>query len=1034
MGYKHFITLFLCLCQNLIDGPAAQVSSRFLKELTIEEGLSSNKINDIVQDDEGFLWIATNDGLNLYDGTEVLQFYHQDKINSIAHNYVHCLKKLPGNKIAIGTSAGLSFYDRGRGKFQNFYYRQNNALDEFNNIIVAMELDVKGNLWAASRNCVFVFDPQLQLKKIIHSSYTEADAEKQRLRFADRFLPLTDGNMLLYLYNGWYICTLPEFKIEKLAHSTYSRQLGFLNEMIYRSQKRSVPYVPSANVFKVFSQYFLCMSSGTDSLFLINERGLKICSYQFPYNKYPFVSWSQKVVAMDLSRLLFLFHNYGLVEISIRWENNKPLIKSLSPLLFESFEYHAALQDHDGNWWLMTANDGLQEIASDKSLFKTDALVDRSSSKPVSFEMVSLNRYKNHLWLSTYGDGFFKKDLVSGKQQQFRLTDRANDPWQNFIWNVRQVSDDTLWLGTQAGMYWYCLSKNTFGRLRAQNGKPSVLDSVPVTTQFVDSRGWVWMGLGKGKGLCSFDPGKRSFRYYPGNASNGYPLRYPTSIAEDKKGDLWFTNDASARIVRWDRESQQFDIVSLPHEVQGKVGDLKGIWCEGDSIIWLGTVASGLIKYNLFSRSVVIYGREKGIGDSYVASIFQDSLKRLWLVTNGGLSCFDQQTGSFINYMAKNGLPVKYPTAAFFYDSVDKRLYTGGAGSFFCFDPEMMNPPQPPRKTIITSLEVNGKLYHFSGKVVKLKSAENNISIHYTAVDLTSGADTKYAYKLIGEDTGWVMADRQRQINFSRLAPGDYLFMVRASGNNENWNTEAASLRFSIRKPFSQTFVFYGLIALVMGSAFYGLYRFRLAQLARTEQIRSEISKNLHDEVGSTLTNISLSSLLAQKQINNEASVSRLLERIYQDSQTVSETMREIVWSINPEIDTLGEALPRMLHYASEILESKNIELEAEISPGIDDVKLSMQRRRDLYLIFKETINNLAKHSNATKAKVAFHIEKDMLTMTISDNGSGFDKSMPQLNYGLKNMKARAQSHSWQLLIQSEPGAGTTLTLRAAVA
>ncbi len=1025
--------LFLCLCQGLIHKADAQETTHFLKELTIEEGLSSNKINDIVQDDDGFLWIATNDGLNRYDGTEVVQFYHQDRINSIAHNYVYCLKKLNNNQLAIGTEAGLSFYDLEKGKFQNFYYSQDNALDEFNNIIVAMEIDANGNLWAASKNCVFVFDRELKLKKIIHSSFTEEDAARQRIRFAEKFFPLSDGNMLLYLYNKWYVCSLPAFKIETLEHSYYREQLGFLNEMIRRSQNKNVQYVPPANAFKIFRKYFLCLASGIDSLYFLNEKGSRLGSYYFPYNKYPFVSWSQQVVEMDSSRLLFLFHNYGLVEISIRWLKDHPSIAGMSSLLFETFEYHSALQDHDGNWWLMTANDGLQEISSDKSHFKTDALINHNS-KPVTLELVSINRYRNNLWAATYGEGFFRKDLVTGKIEQFRLFDRGNDPWQNFIWNVRQLNDDTLWLGTQAGMYWYCLSKNKYGRLGPLKAKPPALDSVPVTTQYTDSYGLVWIGLGKGRGLCSFDPKNRSFSYFPGNTLNGYPLRYPTTVAEDINGNLWFTNDASTKLVQWNRKTSKFEILALPIDVQKRISDLKGLWCESDSILWLGTVASGLVRFNYKNGTAFIYGREKGISDSYVGSIYQDSLRRLWLVTNGGLSCFDQQQGSFVNYRVRNGLPVKYPTSSFFYDNLDKRLYTGGSGAFFCFDPGMMNPPQPPKKTIITSMDVNGKFYPFSDKMVQLKPDQNNISIHYTAVDLTNGADTKYSYKLIGEDTAWMMADRQRQINFSRLAPGDYLFMVRASGNHENLNAETAMLKFAIQKPFSQTFLFYGLIALIMGGAFYGLYRFRLAELARSEQIRTEISRNLHDEVGSTLTNISLSSLLAQKQISNETSVSRLLERIYQDSQTVSETMREIVWSINPEIDTLGEALPRMLHYASEVLEAKNIELQAVINTGIDDVKLSMQKRRDLYLIFKETINNLAKHSNASLAKVELGVKNNWLTMIISDNGSGFDQSLPLLNNGLKNMKSRAQSHRWQLFIQSAPGNGTILTLKAAVA
>src|SRR4051812_17671627 len=122
MGYKNILTLFILLCPAFAGNLLAQVKPHLLKKITVEEGLSSNTINDIVQDDDGFLWIATSNGLNRYDGTEIVQYYQHDSINSIADNYIFCLKKLPGKRIAIGTKSGLSFYDCETGHFSNFYY------------------------------------------------------------------------------------------------------------------------------------------------------------------------------------------------------------------------------------------------------------------------------------------------------------------------------------------------------------------------------------------------------------------------------------------------------------------------------------------------------------------------------------------------------------------------------------------------------------------------------------------------------------------------------------------------------------------------------------------------------------------------------------------------------------------------------------------------------------------------------------------------------------------------------------------------
>jgi signal transduction histidine kinase len=224
------------------------------------------------------------------------------------------------------------------------------------------------------------------------------------------------------------------------------------------------------------------------------------------------------------------------------------------------------------------------------------------------------------------------------------------------------------------------------------------------------------------------------------------------------------------------------------------------------------------------------------------------------------------------------------------------------------------------------------------------------------------------------------------------------------------------------------------LLLLTLGGVVYLLYSYRQKQLSRTQQIRSEISRNLHDEVGANLTNISLSSLRARQQLNNTKEVGQLLESIYQDSQTVSEAMRDIVWSIDPAIDTLGDALPRMLHYATRLLEANKIELHAEIPSAVEDIKLSMKQRRDVYLIFKEGVNNMAKHSNATQAFIRFTSASNTLIMTISDNGSGFDAGVIRGSNGLRNMRERSRDHGWQLKIESGAGIGTTITLHAGIA
>lgn len=1026
---------FFFLCLSFFAEMKARELPQFIENLTTREGLSNNDINAIAQDEKGFLWIGTANGLNRFDGTEVVQYFHRDSSNSIPDNYIFCLKALPGNFLAVGTRLGLSFYNGNNGVFQHFYYKQRDGLDEHNNTVTLIESDIYGNLWVGSRTCIYVFDPQRKFRKVFHSPFTETDAQKRRLRFVEKILPLGNGKVLLALYDGWYTCSADAEGLTKTGSLSSAGQFDFVQKSsAYRNLPDSNERFPSSNLFKVLNKYFLRIQPGIDSLILLDEQGSYVSSSYFPYSRFPYVSWSQQVFTMDSARIVFLFHNFGLSTIPVTWVNGRPVIHQASDLQFQSDEYSCALSDREGNWWLATTRQGLRKVSPRRQIFKNYTLIDQHSGKPVIYEVSSINRIDNALWVATYGKGLFEIDLKSGKQFQ-HLFSINNDIWANHLWNIRHAAPDTLWIGTQAGMLWYNIAKGKYGRCSAYSSRPVCFDSAPITTQFIDSRGLIWIGLGQGNGLCVFDNEKKKFTHFRANSPGGYPLRYPTDITEDKSGNLWFISDASLTLVKWHRASQQFQSIPIQAKHNTKISDLKSIYVENDSLLWVGTSSSGLLRLDLPKNEIKIYGYNEGLPGSQVNSIYMDQSKKLWLATNNGLSCFDPGTSAFINYSDKDGLSVNNPAASFYYDSNNEIIYGGGPGAVFHFDPEMLNMRAPSNTPVITAMLVNGKPYiPLPGNPIELSARQNDIALHFTAIDLTNGPQTRYAYKMTGEGEDWVELGTQRQIHFSRLSAGHYTFLVRSKNNWGKWSSGEAAVAFYIKPPFTQTVWFYGAALLLIALIFYGLYRFRLKQFIRTEEIRSEISRNLHDEVGSILTDISFSSLLAQKQFQGNAPARALLDRIYNDSQMVSQAMREIVWSINPQIDTLGDALPRMLQYSSALLEAAGIELDVETDNEIEDIKLNMQRRRDLYLIFKEAVSNLAKHSGATRAAVSFRLKGKMLIMTIEDDGSGFDMTAQLMNNGIRNMQERATKNDWQLSLQSQRDKGTVLELKLSIA
>jgi ligand-binding sensor domain-containing protein/two-component sensor histidine kinase len=1018
MTKSRIIVLGLLTLFFFPNASIAQGIPHFVEKLTINEGLSSNIISDLVQDDNGFLWIATPDGLDRFDGTETVHFMHGPDTNSLPHSYINCLLKLPGNELAIGTSAGVSFFNTTAGAFRNFYSHHQPALDLYNNTITQLIADARGNCWAASRACIYIFNARHQLKKIIPSPFTESNAARERLSFVEKMIPFSNGDVLLYLHTGWALYSSATDSLIRYRYPPPHLPVG------------DAAVFPPGRVFPIFSRHLVTIPPGKDSLLIYDEQGRKESSCFFPYNKYPFISWSQQLVAIDSSRLLLLLHNYGLLIIPLTWNSGAPRLTTLSPLLFEESEYQTALRDHQGDWWLATTKEGLQKISPSRQYFTGTSLIDRQTQRPTRYEVMSCKRLGGTLWVCTYGDGFFEIDLATGRQTQHKLTGTGDDTWSNFVWNISPQNKDTLFLGTQKGLFWYRTGTGTSGRLAGYAGKPSALDTVAITTQYLDSHGLLWMGLGKGKGCCIYDQRTHHFTWYPGNTADGYPLRYPTDVTEDANDDLWFTNDASTILVHWDRKTGHFTKVSLPASNPKRTGPLRGICCQADTVLWLGDITGGLLRFDPRNKTVLHYDREHGLSNCHITDIRKDGLQRLWMVTEGGLVCFDPRSETFSNYTQKDGLPVTYPTGNFFFDTAGKRMYAGGHGAWFYFDPANISPGQTAKKIFITAMMVNGTPRHPDGdKSLVFHSQQNDISIQYAAVDLVDGPSTRYLYRLIGADTHWVPAGKQRQINFSHLPSGRYTFQVKAAAPDAMASPSPATINFRIEPPFDQTAGFFALLIGIAAAGIITLYIYRKRQSDRTRQIRSEISRNLHDEVGANLTNISLSSLLAQRQLSNEEAVSSILDRIYQDSQLVSESMREIVWSINPDIDTLGEALPRMLHYASNLLEANRIELRAEIIPEVERLRLTMRQRRDFYLIFKEALNNMVRHSKATRAMVQFYLSGRSLCMKIADNGTGFDAVANATGNGLRNMRERARQHRWKLEVRSRFQQGTTIIL-----
>jgi signal transduction histidine kinase len=229
-----------------------------------------------------------------------------------------------------------------------------------------------------------------------------------------------------------------------------------------------------------------------------------------------------------------------------------------------------------------------------------------------------------------------------------------------------------------------------------------------------------------------------------------------------------------------------------------------------------------------------------------------------------------------------------------------------------------------------------------------------------------------------------------------------------------------------IRPPYWRTWWFIALCLLVLTGLLYALYRYRIRQLIQLQQIRNRIATDLHDDIGSTLTNISLLSELSRKNLHPQQEANTFLYRISEEVQGSSQALDDIVWSINTNNDTLEQTVARMRRYAAEIFDGANIHYELRLDDQFAQRKLNMEQRRDCFLVFKEIINNIYKHAGATQVYIELWPDKNQLHMKIKDNGKGFDPSIITHRNGIKNIRQRVEKWKGAVMVESSPGTGTT--------
>ena len=457
--------------------------------------------------------------------------------------------------------------------------------------------------------------------------------------------------------------------------------------------------------------------------------------------------------------------------------------------------------------------------------------------------------------------------------------------------------------------------------------------------------------------------------------------------------------------------------------------------------LWIGTNGGGLNRMDLQTGKCQVFSTKDGLPNNVIYGILPDDESNLWMSTNKGLSSYNLKKSSFRNFDYKDGLQSNEFNRGAYCRTSEGCLYFGGMNGFNYFYPrEIRNNTSRPQ-VVITGLKIRNqpvaiqaegspllKSIYLTEKLT-LAFKDNFISFEFASMDFTDPGKNLYRYKLEGFDKDWINSGNTYSANYTNLDPGIYTFQVKGSNNDEFWNEKETSIKVIILPPWYMTWWFRTLVGLLILLAGYGFYRFRLSQALKLLSIRDRIAVDLHDEVGSNLSNIYIFSNVAQQKAKANDETAPLLQKISDYTQQSMEAMNDIVWMINTRNDRFENIMVRMRTLAAEFSEASDCKLHLNFDESLNNVKLNMEERKNFYLIYKEAINNTAKYAGCKTVWIDMKLHQNTVTLNIRDNGKGFDVSNTVKGNGLYNMKKRAQMLKGALTVTSKIGEGTALQL-----
>lgn len=1012
------ICIYLAL---LLSQAYAQQSIEGFKRYGRAEAVPNSSNNKIFESTDKFLWLATASGLYQFDGFLFQPYFSNSKdSNSLSSNVLSDIEEDRNGNLWVGTfGKGVNKRDKKTGRWKRYLHPTKDDNPFY--WIFDVFKDRKGNLWmGTSGRGLLWYD---EIKDAFQQFIPSPDKNKTgAVRFENEVRAIdadkTNADIL------WLAGTdgLYRFNVKEQSFTAYVNKINGKEEWINNSFHHI--YVEDAQ-----NIWLAAWGGGLVHFYIPTNTFTNYPPHPLEYQKKNLAR--NIITAIDSASSSSLYvstSSDGLFEFDII---NKRFYKISKEALPDSkvipTPFYGITHTADGSTWICSAENIFQKHPVYNRLAQYQSFYQPPNTfvyKP-SLSSVLYVKQINQYWMScNAGYGIYVYD--ANFQYKTSITVEGNAIDKRFR-NLVQDAVGNIWLLSRDAPYLYKYDPtNNMFKNATPNFKHSTFINADLQTIAVDANGNLWAV--NADELMMWDEKLQKIYSYDLDVStkDRLPLK-TTKIKFDATNDPWLlTNVGLFHLNK--KENILHQIYPQKNQIQTtENAAISDICFDMEDRCYIAPEDEGIHVYDLVGKKFMShYSRADGFISQRVNCLQTDKAGNIWAVTIDGLAQFNKAQQRWYRFGTDDGLTT---------DRLYDPLFSMPNGDMILAnDQGFVNwktggiPLNTQKPVVYFSRLSSGNKSIPINDAIYLSSYENNVNIEFSAIVTVMGNRTNFYYKLMPTQKEWVAAN-QRSISLVGLSGGNYTLQVKAV-NADGVESDVLSLQIKVAYPIWQRWWFIVLAVLFIGSMLYMTYRYRVAQFIKMEKMRNHISRDLHDEIGSSVSSVNILSNVAKDQLGTAHPVTPLLTQIGLSAQQAGESINEIIWSIHPKNDSTQKIVLRMKELAADAFEMNKIQYQLHFDPTLQSLQIPMYQRQHLLMIYKEALNNMIKYAGCTEANIRMQTTGKMIELTVKDNGVGFDIAAHQSGYGLKNMEERAKEMKGSLNINTSPGKGCSIVLK----